>query len=267
MYCKHCGSQITDDSVFCAKCGKLVIEATPESFSKTSSTQNFIEPQWWKTDNMQWIKPTTARIVQICILIILGLLSLYPLWCFLSGGDVSEYGHNYIYQKHECHVKNPLHLEILKFTDVSMQNHITYREDYKSTFTVNDARNLFRGKVFLVLLPFILLIWLTIRWMKSTRFPGEKDIVPRDVADEIEQYEWYGFTKYKYIFYKKDGKYGIIDARNYCVSVPAQYDSIAWRLPNKTYDVTLAGGMQTFTINKTPHGNPIPKAEKDCTSS
>ena len=111
--------------------------------------------------------------------------------------------------------------------------------------------------MFLVLFPLIVLILLTIRWMKWTRFPGEKDIVPRDVADEIEQYEWDGFTKYKYIFYKKDGKYGVIDARNYFVNIKAQYDSIAWRIPNKTIDVTIGEEKQTIAIKKwTNYYNP-----------
>ncbi|MCR5423290.1 MAG: zinc ribbon domain-containing protein [Bacteroidales bacterium] len=268
MYCKHCGNQIADDSVFCAKCGKLVVEATL-SLTETSAVTKSDEIRWWTTENMQWEKPTAARCVQIAIIVILGLLSLYPLWCFISGGDAREYyygGMNGMERRHEVYVNDPWKLKVLEFTSVEMFN--WHHEDAivkYGYFTEEDAKNVFRWRMFLVLLPFVALIWLTARWMKKTRFPGEKDIVPRDVADEIEQYNWDGFTKYKYVFYKKDGKYGIIDARYYCVYAKAKYDSIAWRLPNKLYDASIGGDTKTFKIVKTAIYNPN-KKEIDSTN-
>ena len=241
MYCKYCGSQIADDSVFCSRCGKLVVEAT-KSHDETSVSSQAFETQWWATDNLQWKKPITARRVQIGVLIILGLLSLYPLWCILSGGKVTRYyyGSGYVNElEREIHVHDPWKLKILKFTSVDERGYIGAEIE---------AKNVFRWRMFLVLLPFIALMWLVRKWMKSTRYPNQNDIVPRDVADEIEQYEWDGLSKYKYVFFKKDGKYGIIDARNYCVIVPAQYDSIKWRMPNKTFDVTLGEEKQTISI-------------------
>lgn len=246
MYCKYCGNQIAENSVFCSKCGKLVVEAGLQSNIQSPTTN---EMQWLTTENLQWRKPLAARYTQIIIIIILGMLSLYPLYCFISGGKVREYyGKN---QRHEVYVNDPWKLKILKFTSVKMYNWNNGDNIVKyGHFSKSDAQDVFRWKMLLVLLPFTALLWLTIRWMKWTRFPGEKDIVPRDVADEIEQYEWNGFSKSKYIFYKKSGKYGVIDARNYCVDIPAQYDSIVWRMPNKTFDVTIGEEKQILSIKK-----------------
>lgn len=41
MYCKHCGSQISDDSVFCQKCGKAQASAKTESEREKSINSNF----------------------------------------------------------------------------------------------------------------------------------------------------------------------------------------------------------------------------------
>ena len=260
MYCKHCGNQIADNSVFCHNCGKLVVDAYPHHISQSPSSN---ESRWISTDNLQWKKPIAARQTQIIIIVILGLLSLYPLFCFISGGEAREYYSDSGYYKHEVHVNDPLELKILKFTSVKLYNWRSDGDFFAEIilgYTYNsktDVQNVFRAKMFLVLFPLIVLILLTIRWMKWTRFPGEKDIVPRDVADEIEQYEWDGFTKYKFVFYKKDGKYGVIDARNYFVNIQAQYDSIAWRIPNKTIDVTIGEEKRTIAIKKwTNYYNP-----------
>lgn len=253
MYCKHCGNQIADDSVFCSKCGKLVIESYHQPSNQPTSDN---VTNWITTENLQWKKPTGARYAQVIILVIFGLLMLYPLYCFVSGGKVSEYSHGYGFDRsHEVYVRDHWELNILKFTTVTMSNTGNRNHIYKYSFTKSDAQGIFRLKMLLVLIPFIALFWLTIKWIQSTRFPREEDIVPRDVADEIEEYMWDGFTRYKYVFYKKDGKYGIIDARNYCVNVPAQYDSIVWRMPNKTFDVTNGGEKQTLTINILTNSN------------
>lgn len=259
MYCKYCGTEIADNSVFCSKCGKLVVDVGSQpdiQLPRTNATQ------WVTTENLQWRKPIAARYTQIIFLVILGLLSLYPLYCLFSGGEAKEYyGGGYgMDRRHEVYVNDPWELKILEFASVEMFNwdHGDNIVKY-GHFSKGDAQNVFRWKMLLVLLPFIALIWLTIRWMKLTRFPGEKDIVPRDVADEIEQYEWDGFTRYKYVIYKKDGKYGILDAKNYCVIVPAQYDSISWRMPNRLFDGTIEGETQIIKIKKTTPINPNKK--------
>ncbi len=242
MYCKHCGNQIADDSVFCSKCGKLVIEANHQP-SQTDTTNNVTN--WVNTGNLQWKKPIIARYMQIILIVILGLLLLYLLYCFVSGGNTELIG--YPNRRIHAYANDPWRLKILEFTSVSIEE-----PDFGGGygFLRSDVQRIFRTRIFLLSLPIIALIWLVIRWMQNTRFPGGKDVVPRDIADEIELYNWDGFTRYKYVFFKKDGKYGIIDARNYCVNVPARYDSIVWRMPNKTFDVTIGEDKQTLSINK-----------------
>lgn len=265
MYCKYCGTEIADNSVFCSKCGKLVVEVSPQPDNQSPITN---ATQWVTTEKLQWRKPIVARYTQIIIIVILGVLLLYPLYCLISGGKVQEYyeaGYG-LDRRHEVYVNDPWELKILKFTSVKMFNWRSHGGNIVryGSFSKSDAQSVFRWKMLLVILPFIVLIWLTIRWMKWTRFPGEKDIVPRDVADEIEQYEWDGFTKYKYIFYKKSGKYGVLDARNYCVDVQAQYDSIVWRMPNRLFDGTIGGEKYTIKIKKPNPINPN-KQEIDST--
>ncbi len=46
----------------------------------------------------------------------------------------------------------------------------------------------------------------------------------------------------------------MIDASNYCINIPAQYDSVKWRMPNKLFDARLDDNTQTIKIEK---GHPV----------
>ncbi len=247
MYCKYCGNQIANDSVFCPKCGKLVVEAYPH-LNNQETTSN--EAQWVSTENLQWKRPIVARYVQIIFLFILGTLMLYPLYCVITGGETIQYGYS-PGESYTVYVRDPWRLKILKFTSVTMSR--MHRNDtgyiHRYYFGVSDAQDVFRNKMSLVFIPFFVLIGIIIWWIQTTRFPNVRDNVPRDIADEIEQYEWCGFSQHKYVFFKKDGKNGILDASKYCVKVPAQYDFIVWRMPNKTFDVKIDGKIQTVALS------------------
>lgn len=262
MYCKYCGAQIANNSIYCPKCGNFVFEATKLQEALTTSKGS---RQWIPTNDLQWKKPIIGRCVQVMILCFLGLFSLYTLCGMVSGGKVTEYpktrneqiwdstGRMHTLTQHTLtvYVEDPLGLKILLFTKVIMSNEFGTLGSkclYRSQVGASYAKNVFRVRMLLMLLPIMSLAWLIVLWIKRTRFPDENDIMPRDVADEIEHYRWYGFTKCKYIFFRKNGKYGIIDARNYCVIIPAQYDSIAWRITNKTFDVTIEDEKKTKTI-------------------
>ena len=215
MFCKYCGEQISDDSVFCSKCGKkltesmtekksdpnsinpqkeekIVIEATIKPTNNDSSKTKSEGIKWISTDNLQWQRPKKARIVQICISVLLGLLSFF-------------------------------------FLVYSVE-----KEEWVG--------------LIVVYIPIIIAWGFAYRWEKYTRYPNAYDIIPKDVADQIEEYEWNGFCKTKYIFFKKDEKYGVIDTRNYCVKIEAIFDSISWRVPNKTIDVTIKNQKNTINI-------------------
>jgi len=273
MYCKHCGRLIADDSVFCSKCGKKVVDVSRTTETPTSTPSPSPSPspktddvQWVSAENLQWEKPLVLRAFQIVLLLIIGYFSLYPFYCFISGGKTTEYitVHEYgvdiftnrkkntrIY--HSIEVKDPLNKKILEFTNVEH----CYSYDSGSIlakYVHRYAQNVFRWKMALALLPFFAAFFLVFIWIRRTRFPGEKDVIPRDIADEVEQYEWSGFTRNKYVFYKKDGKYGVIDASNYCINIPAQYDSVKWRMPNKLFDARLEDNTQTIKIEK---GHPV----------
>ena len=78
MFCKYCGTEIADDSIFCTRCGKKVLEDIPIVHKERVDDSNSIRVQlidgekdaWQATDNMQWVKPIGARIIQTALLVI-----------------------------------------------------------------------------------------------------------------------------------------------------------------------------------------------------
>lgn len=102
--------------------------------------------------------------------------------------------------------------------------------------------------VFTMIIPSLLLFYLTFIWTLRTRFPKQKNKLIRDYADYIQKYQWHGFILPVYVFYIKDNKFGIIDASKYDILIPSQYDYMAWREPNKTVDVNINGEETTIDI-------------------
>ena len=265
MYCKHCGNQIADDSVFCSRCGKIVVEASPRVIIQLPQDKE----QWIPTKNTTWKKPYVARVTHIVCIAVSTLFLIYSITCVIHGGKVSRY----FGDSRTLSVENPgtkyfretrQYEETLKIKDILGIFHIEKKKwNQPSLFTfygnvipwaftpeeVDDAHFDFRKRVVLFgVLPAIIFLIIAISWTRKLKFPTLKDGLPRDYADEIEPYELSGFCKYKYVFFKKDGKYGIIDATHYCVKENAKYDTITWRIPNKIYDAEINGQKKTFNI-------------------
>ena len=103
--------------------------------------------------------------------------------------------------------------------------------------------------LFEYILPAIIIIVLSIIWIiKITPKSNSKTILPRDLADKIENYTWNGFTLHKYLRFIKDGKYGILDAVTRSIVVSATYDLIEWRQSNKSYDGLINGVKKTYCL-------------------
>lgn len=280
MYCKHCGTPIADNSIFCSNCGKLVVDAyTPSSINTsmdecaTSHSSLDNNSGWVSTQNLQWKKPLLVRIVQ-CIIIAFALLwGIYSIACLMNGGEV----YRYFGERRTCNnysnPSDPLvqyeeNLYILDYWRIFRTKSTKWNESRTESYyrdgalygggvipwafsydDIQSEKGDFRLKVvFLGIVPAIIVLWIAIIWIKRKPFPQEKDGLPRDFADELEEYVLLGFCKHKYVFFKKDGKYGIIDAALYRVMVPAQYDTIAWRTHNKTYDAVFDKQKSTFVI-------------------
>ena len=68
------------------------------------------------------------------------------------------------------------------------------------------------------------------------------------LADYIQEYKYGGTSKHpKYVFFVKDNKFGVMNVTEFNVAIPAQYDEIAWREPNRILTVTK--GNETYDID------------------
>ena len=135
----------------------------------------------------------------------------------------------------------------------SIEREISIPYDYAKYYAVANqmAVSKFRTRIILLfILPALLIIVILIIWIvRITPKLGKTAILPRDYADKIEDYSWYGFTIHKYIRFIKNDKYGILDAANRSITVPATFDLIEWREANKSYDGVLDGSRKTYNMD------------------
>lgn len=282
MYCKYCGAPIADDSVFCSNCGKLLIDAYTQGGFNTSKYENTNsrasfehDSNWVSTQDLQWGKPLLVRILQCVIVTIALFWGIYSVTCLINGGEVYRYfgerrtHYNYS-NPNDPLIQHEENLYILDYWRIFRTKSTKWNEARTESYyrdgalygggvipwafsykDIQSEKGEFRLKVvFLGIVPALIVLLLTIIWIKRKPFPKETDGLPRDFADEIEEYELYGLCKHKYVFFKKNGKYGVLDAAQYRVHIPAQYDTIVWRTNNKTYDALKDGEEGTYVIEE-----------------
>lgn len=267
MYCKYCGHEIADDSIFCAKCGQKVQHDTSISH-EDSFTENkpiriqIAEPtrvqivenkrsDWRDATNMQWEKPVAARILQS----ILGGAGLFffvygIVWISIVMNNLFTY-----YSVCGCRISAEDFFGI-----VSVQSPLNFSWSnalYGDQFVIHNYDEVkqmivskFRLNVLLVIvLPALTTIVLTLLWIIKTSPKIEnKSILPRDFANQIEDYTWNGFTSHKYLRFIRNDKYGILDAVCRTVVIPASFELIEWREKNKSYDGVLDGVRKTYHL-------------------
>ena len=335
MFCKYCGTEIADDSIFCTRCGKKVLEDAPNVHKEKVDDSNSIRVQlidgekdaWKATDNMQWVKPIGARIIQTALLVIgLFFLCYGIVWICIIERRVSESGHTSSYPYFSGFVASAdeplgiidvfvdlerddpnfsmykseweaLYNEKYGLDDKEREERVTKRlykewgidDDNQNNYELTAAQRVqifreierekppvvsvpfdyvkyyykaeemavskFRIQVlFVFILPALILIVLSIIWIiRITPKSDKKTNLPRDYADKIEIYTWGGFSFHKYVRFIKDDKYGILDAANHNIIVPAIYELIEWRQINKSYDGVLEGVRATYILDKNNH--------------
>ena len=101
MFCRYCGTEIADDSAFCAKCGKKIQEDAPNSHNEkcddcNSTCVQFVADEndiWKDTHNLQWKKPIVARVVQTILLIVGFFFLCYGIvWSCIIEEKAMEFG-------------------------------------------------------------------------------------------------------------------------------------------------------------------------------
>ena len=104
--------------------------------------------------------------------------------------------------------------------------------------------------VFSIFLPVTIVSYLIVKWSKKKLDNFNEDIKPTlpKLADYIQEYKYGGTKKHpKYVFFVKDNKFGVMNVTEFKVAIPAQYDEIAWREPNRILTVTK--GSETYDID------------------
>lgn len=104
--------------------------------------------------------------------------------------------------------------------------------------------------VFSIFLPVTIVSYLIVKWSKKKLDNFNEDIKPTlpKLADYIQEYKYGGSKQHpKYVFFVKDNKFGVMNVSEFKVAIPAQYDEIAWREPNRILTVTK--GNETYDID------------------
>lgn len=92
MFCKYCGKEIAEDSIYCSWCGKNITKTTdPIQKIKVEDAVQVVlkeeeKQKWQSAENLNWQKPYVAKLFQI-ILILLALSSMIYgiVWCAIGG--------------------------------------------------------------------------------------------------------------------------------------------------------------------------------------
>ncbi len=250
MFCKYCGSPLTEDSVFCSKCGKKIDDMHTNLSSQKIEVATPVhvemeiqnKEQWVSTANMQWKKPIVARVIQFLLFTCGVFFLIYGIvWCIIIKDKVYDYNSSFPeFMRYEGYIASAY--EPLEIVDVQVTESTMWEA------MENVEKKFRRMDVLLIIIPSFLITILAIGWFYLTRPPQKEDMTPYDIADSIAPYVWYGFTGKKYVFYAKKGKYGILNAAKYKIIEPAVYDSIAWRVPNKLFDGRFDGKKFTREI-------------------
>ncbi len=241
MYCKYCGQTNDDDAVFCSKCGKkLNGNYIPSDQSGKHTNPNDLniqsnETKWISTENMQWEKYKPS-VITIILIIFFSLSFLWGSIWIIKGGKKYE-NINVWSGRYYTRIKEPLLLNVwfYNYDDQYTSRDIIINENKSESFK-NKATALFCLFTFLTYCFPSVIFFIIIFGRLKTLKKKAKDNLPRDIADYIESYEIRKLFSNKYVIFIKDGKYGIIDATEHKIEVPAQYNKIRWRVPSKSYD-------------------------------
>ena len=123
MFCKYCGSPLTDDSVFCSKCGKKIDDMHANLSSQKNEVATPVrvrmekqnKEQWVSTANMQWKKPIVARVIQFLLFTCGVFFLIYGIvWCIIIKDKVYDYNSSFpgymMYEGYSASAYEPLEI-------------------------------------------------------------------------------------------------------------------------------------------------------------
>ena len=221
--CPTCHTSNPESAQFCAACGSAL-----QTHTASNMMQKYPQYKLQPTSIYKWKYDTGYKILLIFIIPVV----LFILYSFISLG---AYNILVGYQPDTYKFCDPL--QIFKdFNSYTEYLSRARRDYYMSIFTCL----LIASAILTVLLSFF------INSRKKEKLSKAKSL--SSLADYIQEYKYGGTKKHpKYVFFVKDNKFGVMNVTEFKVAIPAQYDEIAWREPNRILTVTK--GNETYDID------------------
>lgn len=266
MKCRKCGTENSTGAKFCRHCGTRMSDGknVMDKYPKMGLVP---------TNMIDWKKPRMGIFIKTLLSIpiaILLFLSLYCVWSYNfynQRGLNSECGNGL--KAYYTEIEDPLEFGWYRETGCYNFND-GYYSDYEYEYDDNgDERkvsageyisnpvewtaekslfqyrgllvNIFMSSAFGAIALFLIMHFVICGYSKRPK--GTKPVC--EVADYCQKYSYWGIFRRrktpKFVFFVKDGQFGILDVAHYSVFLPARYDFLSWREKNKYLNAVING--------------------------
>lgn len=260
MKCRKCGTENIANAKFCRHCGDSLVMNIMDLYPKL----NFIP-----TNFMDWKKPNVGRFIKVLLSIpicILLFLCIYCLWSYnvynqrglnSEGGngikmyftDIQDPLGVWWYEEAHCYNFNGNYYPY--YREGSYDECIPDGEQITDPVEWTAEKSLFEYRRRLVprFMSFVcgaIALFLIMHFVICGYPKRPKVTKPlSEVADYCQKYSYWGIFRRrktpKFVFFIKDGQFGILDVAHYSVFLPARYDFLSWREKNKYLNAVING--------------------------
>lgn len=268
MKCRKCGTENIANAKFCRHCGDSLVMNIMDLYPKI----NFVP-----TNFMDWKKPNVGRFIKVLLSIPICILLFLCIYCLWSYNVYNQRGRNTCSAGNEelkmyCTLtEDPLMDGGLEYVDVySYKFNDGYYSDFEYVYDDNGnerevsageyisnpvewtaEKSLFeyRRRLVLIFMSFAcgaIALFLIMHFVICGYPQRPKRTKPlSEVADYCQKYSYWGIFRRrktpKFVFFIKDGQFGILDVAHYSVFLPARYDFLSWREKNKYLNAVING--------------------------